>query len=369
MRAFFRSALIPSPSIEWAHHRVFLGAIILASKYLNDSSLKNVHWALCTGVFGRRDVARIEREFLEVLDFELSVHTEHLNLEFWNLVDARAVRCNRSHSSVGALDLKALNLIEFGGSVKMERGNGSAEKRKLAQMGFGDDMDIAEMQRGRRERRDALELYAPAVSHHAYRAPAPSPISPLSAAADSPAYSACSSDSSANSSPSDSSDGDSSSSSPSVYSDASSNDSVLDPCTPAMHGNSNMSMHFPLPHPLSVPRVDALRIHSRSATPSKSHSLSHIPIPTPHAKFPPPHQRQLLVPSLPLSASRSLPASRTSSRSASPYASSFVNRTGSGGALALYPSCLNGNMRTSHPMIPPMASLAPPMRLVVSGAV
>ncbi|TDL24893.1 hypothetical protein BD410DRAFT_683293, partial [Rickenella mellea] len=29
---------------DWAHHRVFLGALILAHKYLNDSCLKNVHW-------------------------------------------------------------------------------------------------------------------------------------------------------------------------------------------------------------------------------------------------------------------------------------------------------------------------------------
>ncbi|KAF5367216.1 hypothetical protein D9757_012220 [Collybiopsis confluens] len=58
---------------EWALERVFLGALIVASKYLNDSTLKNVHWALCTGVFGKRDVGRIEREFLDVLDWELAV--------------------------------------------------------------------------------------------------------------------------------------------------------------------------------------------------------------------------------------------------------------------------------------------------------
>ncbi|EJD02161.1 uncharacterized protein FOMMEDRAFT_87447, partial [Fomitiporia mediterranea MF3/22] len=58
---------------EWAQHRVLLGALITASKYLNDASLKNAHWALCTGVFGRRDIQRIEREFLEVLDWELGI--------------------------------------------------------------------------------------------------------------------------------------------------------------------------------------------------------------------------------------------------------------------------------------------------------
>jgi hypothetical protein len=58
---------------EWAHERVFLGAVICASKYLNDSTLKNIHWALCTGVFGKRDIGRIEREFLDVLDFQLGI--------------------------------------------------------------------------------------------------------------------------------------------------------------------------------------------------------------------------------------------------------------------------------------------------------
>ncbi|KAJ3730173.1 hypothetical protein C8R42DRAFT_649440 [Lentinula raphanica] len=63
---------------EWALERVFLGALILAAKYLNDSTLKNIHWALCTGVFGKRDVGRIEREFLDVLNWELHISEENL---------------------------------------------------------------------------------------------------------------------------------------------------------------------------------------------------------------------------------------------------------------------------------------------------
>ncbi|PSR73903.1 hypothetical protein PHLCEN_2v10261 [Hermanssonia centrifuga] len=50
---------------EWACERVFLGALICANK--------NVHWSLCTGLFNKRDVGRIEREFLDVLDFELQI--------------------------------------------------------------------------------------------------------------------------------------------------------------------------------------------------------------------------------------------------------------------------------------------------------
>ena len=66
----------PHLSIEtedWALHRVFLGALILASKYTNDSTLKNGHWAIATGLFGKRDIGRVEREFLDVLDWELAV--------------------------------------------------------------------------------------------------------------------------------------------------------------------------------------------------------------------------------------------------------------------------------------------------------
>ena len=58
---------------DWALHRVFLGALVIASKYTSDSTLKNSHWAIATGVFGKRDIGRIEREFLDVLDWELAV--------------------------------------------------------------------------------------------------------------------------------------------------------------------------------------------------------------------------------------------------------------------------------------------------------
>ena len=58
---------------EWALHRVFLGALIVASKYTNDSTLKNIHWAMVTGTFGKRDIGRIEREFIEVLDWDFAI--------------------------------------------------------------------------------------------------------------------------------------------------------------------------------------------------------------------------------------------------------------------------------------------------------
>jgi len=85
---------------EWALHRVFLGALMLASKvcafqiiiplrrenpdpdlliqFTNDSTLQNVHWAIATGIFGKRDVGRIEREFLDVLDWDLTVSEDEI---------------------------------------------------------------------------------------------------------------------------------------------------------------------------------------------------------------------------------------------------------------------------------------------------
>ncbi|KAJ7616607.1 hypothetical protein FB45DRAFT_801387, partial [Roridomyces roridus] len=63
---------------QWSLERVFVGALVTASKYTQDSTLRNVHWAACTGVFGKNDVGRIEREFLEVLDWELGVREADL---------------------------------------------------------------------------------------------------------------------------------------------------------------------------------------------------------------------------------------------------------------------------------------------------
>lgn len=41
-------------------------------QYTNDVTLKNFHWSLVTE-FGKGDVGRVEREFLDVLDWDLSV--------------------------------------------------------------------------------------------------------------------------------------------------------------------------------------------------------------------------------------------------------------------------------------------------------
>ncbi|TRM64633.1 hypothetical protein BD626DRAFT_255789 [Schizophyllum amplum] len=65
-------------SDAYVHERIFLGALIVAAKYLNDSSPKNSHWARYTGEFSKADIGLIEREFLGVLDFTLGITEDNL---------------------------------------------------------------------------------------------------------------------------------------------------------------------------------------------------------------------------------------------------------------------------------------------------
>ena len=77
---------------------------LILFQYLNDSTLKNIHWALCTGVFGKRDVGRIEREYLEVLNFELGISEADVLSHHQGLLDAimylppTALRFTHHHS-------------------------------------------------------------------------------------------------------------------------------------------------------------------------------------------------------------------------------------------------------------------------------
>jgi len=58
---------------RWACERVFMGAFVLAGKYLSDYKMKNVHWAGWSDVCLKRDVDRMEREFLNILDWDLTI--------------------------------------------------------------------------------------------------------------------------------------------------------------------------------------------------------------------------------------------------------------------------------------------------------
>lgn len=60
-------------------HRVFLAALILSAKYLNDSSPKNKHWRSYTmGLFKLEEVNLMEKQLLFLLDWDLSIKSDDL---------------------------------------------------------------------------------------------------------------------------------------------------------------------------------------------------------------------------------------------------------------------------------------------------
>ena len=52
-------------------HRVFLATLIVAAKYLNDSSPKNLHWEKFADIFDLAEINLMERQLLFLLDYDL----------------------------------------------------------------------------------------------------------------------------------------------------------------------------------------------------------------------------------------------------------------------------------------------------------
>ncbi|KZT74483.1 hypothetical protein DAEQUDRAFT_660580, partial [Daedalea quercina L-15889] len=52
-------------------HRVFLATLIVAAKYLNDSSPKNKCWAAYASLFDLAEVSLMEKQLLYLLDYDL----------------------------------------------------------------------------------------------------------------------------------------------------------------------------------------------------------------------------------------------------------------------------------------------------------
>lgn len=60
-------------------HRIFLSCLILASKFHNDSSPKNVHWAAYTdGLFSLKDINLMERQLLQLLNWKVQVSNDDM---------------------------------------------------------------------------------------------------------------------------------------------------------------------------------------------------------------------------------------------------------------------------------------------------
>lgn len=85
-----KSRLQPtSKGLRCTTHRIFLASLILAAKYLNDSSPKNKHWANYTVIqtqayhfgFNRTEVNLMEKQLLFLLDWDLRITEDDLYRE------------------------------------------------------------------------------------------------------------------------------------------------------------------------------------------------------------------------------------------------------------------------------------------------
>ncbi|ORX66560.1 hypothetical protein DL89DRAFT_64822 [Linderina pennispora] len=65
--------------MECTCHRIFLATLIVAGKYLNDSSPKNKYWARYSTVFTVAEVNLMEKQLLFLLDFDLRIDNNDLN--------------------------------------------------------------------------------------------------------------------------------------------------------------------------------------------------------------------------------------------------------------------------------------------------
>lgn len=63
-------------------HRVFLATLIVAAKYLNDSSPKNKHWTKYAALFSQAEVNLMEKQLLYLLDYDLRIEEEELMAHF-----------------------------------------------------------------------------------------------------------------------------------------------------------------------------------------------------------------------------------------------------------------------------------------------
>ena len=87
-------------------HRIFLASLILAAKYLNDSSPKNKHWANYTHMnadgysfgFNRTEVNLMEKQLLFLLEWELRINDQDLYRELDSFLDPLRVRIAERHA-------------------------------------------------------------------------------------------------------------------------------------------------------------------------------------------------------------------------------------------------------------------------------
>ncbi|CEI90582.1 hypothetical protein RMCBS344292_04903 [Rhizopus microsporus] len=56
-----------SKGMECTHHRIFLATLIITTKYLHDTALKNKYWVAYAGMFTANEINLMEKQLLQLL--------------------------------------------------------------------------------------------------------------------------------------------------------------------------------------------------------------------------------------------------------------------------------------------------------------
>ncbi|KAG2192858.1 hypothetical protein INT47_010271 [Mucor saturninus] len=69
-----------SKGMECTHHRIFLATLIIASKYIHDTALKNKYWVTYAQMFSASEINLMEKQLLQLLDYNLEIKWAEYNV-------------------------------------------------------------------------------------------------------------------------------------------------------------------------------------------------------------------------------------------------------------------------------------------------
>ncbi|KAI8091929.1 hypothetical protein BDF21DRAFT_410520 [Thamnidium elegans] len=68
-----------SKGMECTHHRIFIATLIIASKYIHDSALKNKYWVGYAQMFSPSEINLMEKQLLQLLEYNLEIKSNDYN--------------------------------------------------------------------------------------------------------------------------------------------------------------------------------------------------------------------------------------------------------------------------------------------------
>ncbi|KAI8886479.1 hypothetical protein K501DRAFT_331256 [Backusella circina FSU 941] len=80
-----------SKGMECTHHRIFLATLIITSKYVHDTALNNKYWVTFSQIFSASEINLMERQLLQLLDYNIEIPVEDYNEIVCSLLQAKIV--------------------------------------------------------------------------------------------------------------------------------------------------------------------------------------------------------------------------------------------------------------------------------------